>query len=169
MLDSRRMIQIHRATPDQADALTVLAHAAKAHWGYPQAWIDFWKTELTLKSDFIADNEVFVAINQDKIVGCCALVTSPGLVELEHMWIDPNEMGKGIGRALFEYTQRRAIELGFTNLELSADPHAEAFYERMGARRIGDIPADMFGQSRVLPRMRIEFEALDASASDQAI
>jgi GNAT superfamily N-acetyltransferase len=150
------MIEIRRATPHESAELTALAHAAKRHWNYPQEWIDSWKSDLTLTAEFISDNEVFVAIVDDAFAGCCALVVSESLAELEHMWIYPEQMGKGVGRALFEHTSRRASELGFIQLELSADPNAEPFYERMGATRIGDIPADMFGQSRVLPRMRVE-------------
>ena len=151
-------LQIRRATPDESDKLTALAHAAKRHWNYPQEWINSWKSDLTLAPEFIANNEVFVATVDDTIAGCCALVTTEGLAELEHMWIDPGQMGKGIGRALFDHAKRRAIEHGFSELELSADPNAERFYERMGAQRIGDVPADMFGQSRVLPRMRINLD-----------
>jgi len=149
------MIDIRRARPDESEALTALAHAAKGHWNYPQDWIDSWKTDLTLTPEFIANNEVFVAIIDEAIAGCCALVVGGTIAELEHMWIYPEQMGKGVGRALFGQTMRRAAELGLSELELSADPHAEPFYERMGARRVGDIPADMFGQSRVLPRMRV--------------
>jgi GNAT superfamily N-acetyltransferase len=149
-------IEIRRATPDEADALTALAHAAKSYWNYPPEWIDAWKSDLTLTPDFIANNEVFVAIIDGAITGCCALAVSGNLAELEHMWIEPQQMGKGVGRALFAHTARRAAELGFTELELSADPHAEPFYERMGATRIGETSADMFGHPRVLPRMRVE-------------
>lgn len=157
------MIEIRRATSDEADRLTTLAHAAKRHWNYPQEWIDSWDSDLTLTPEFIAHNEVFVAIIDNAIAGCCALVCSESLAELEHMWIYPEQMGKGVGSALFEYARRRAGDLGFSELELSADPNAEAFYERMGARRIGDIPADMFGQSRVLPRMRLDLDRLRGS------
>jgi N-acetylglutamate synthase-like GNAT family acetyltransferase len=150
-------LQIRRATPDESDKLTALAHAAKRHWNYPQEWINSWKSDLTLTPEFIANNEVFVATVDDTIAGCCALVTTEGLAELEHMWIDPGQMGKGVGRALFDHAKHRAIEHGFNELELSADPNAERFYERMGAQRIGEVPADMFGHARVLPRMRIEF------------
>jgi N-acetylglutamate synthase-like GNAT family acetyltransferase len=150
------MVEIRRATPDESDALTALAHAAKQHWKYPQAWIDSRKSDLTLTPEFITNHEVFVALADDTIVGCCALVISEGLAELEHMWIEPEQMGKGVGRALFEYVTRRALDLGYSELALSADPNAEGFYERMGAKRIGEIPADMFGQSRVLPRMRVQ-------------
>jgi len=152
------MIEIRRAKPDESEALTALAHAAKRHWDYPQDWIDSWKSDLTLTPEFIANNEVFVAIIDEAIAGCCAIVVADTIAELEHMWIYPEQMGKGVGRALFEHTSRRAVQLGFSELELSADPNAEAFYERMGAKRIGEIPADMFGQTRVLPRMRVDLD-----------
>ena len=148
-------LQIRRATPDEGKALTALAHAAKRHWGYPEEWINHWQTDLTITADFIANNEVFVATIEGEIAGCCALVLSETLTELEHMWIDPKHMSKGIGRALFEHTKRRAKELGSNTMELSADPNAESFYERMGAKRIGEVPADVLAESRVLPRMRI--------------
>lgn len=149
-------LEIRRATPDEADALTALAHAAKSHWNYPQEWIEFWKSDLTLTPEFINHNEVFVALVDGAIGGCGALAISGSLAELEHMWIDPQQMGRGLGRALFQHVAQRAAELGFAELELSADPHAEPFYERMGAQRIGELPADMFGHARVLPRMRVD-------------
>src|SRR5215831_15328140 len=121
-------IEIRRATPEQAEALTLLAHAAKRHWGYPPEWIDYWKSELTITSEFIARNEVFVAIVGNEIAGCCALAITEGIAELEHMWIEPEQMGKGVGRAIFEYTVQRAAARGFAQLELSADPYAEKFY-----------------------------------------
>ena len=108
---------------------------------------------------------MFVAIIDEAIGGCSALVVGGTIAELEHMWIYPEQMGKGVGRALFAHTTRRAAELGLSELELSADPHAEPFYERMGARRVGDIPADMFGQSRVLPRMRVVLEDRNANVA----
>jgi N-acetylglutamate synthase-like GNAT family acetyltransferase len=156
VLDLPSMIQIRRATPDESAELTALAHAAKQHWNYPQEWIDSWKSDLTLTPELIANNEVFVAIVDDVVAGCCALFLSDDLAELEHMWIYPEQMGKGVGRALFEHTAQRAAELGFRELELSADPNAEPFYQRMGAERIGAIAADMFGHARVLPRMRVD-------------
>ena len=149
-------MQIRRATPAEANALTAIAHEAKRHWGYPEKWIEQWRADLTITPEFIANNEVYVAVVNGMIAGCSALVLTGSLAELEHMWIDPQQMGSGIGRALFEHVSQRARQLGFSELELSADPNAEGFYERMGAQRIGEIQANMDGQPRVLPRMRID-------------
>lgn len=149
-------VAIRRADPSEADQLTEIAHAAKRHWGYPENWIEKWRADLTITPEFLANNEVFVAIANDAIAGCCALVITGALAEIEHMWIKPEHMGSGVGRALFEHARNRARDLQLPVLELSADPNAEGFYERMGAKRVGDVPASMNGEeARVLPRMRI--------------
>ena len=148
-------IEIRRANPEEADTLTEIAHAAKRHWNYPESWIQQWQTDLTISGEFIRTHEVFAATINGEIAGCCALVMTDSLAEIEHMWIRPEQMGSGVGRALFEYARARAVERGASVLELSADPYAEGFYARMGAKRVGEIPADMDGQMRVLPRMRI--------------
>ena len=148
-------IEIRRANPEEADTLTEIAHAAKRHWKYPESWIQQWQTDLTISAEFIRTHEVFAATINGVIAGCCALVMTDSLAEIEHMWIRPEQMGGGVGRALFEHVRARALSRGANVIELSADPYAEGFYERMGAKRVGEVAADMDGQSRVLPRMRI--------------
>src|SRR5437879_1123603 len=149
-------IHIRRAIPEEATVLTELAHAAKRHWGYPESWIEYWKDDLTITRDFIDSNEVFVATFGEEIAGCCALVMKDSLAELEHMWIRPKFMGKGLGRALFVHVVRRAAELKASIVELSADPNAENFYRHMGATTIGEVRSEIAGQPRILPRMSID-------------
>jgi N-acetylglutamate synthase-like GNAT family acetyltransferase len=151
-------VQIRRATPDEADVLTEIAHAAKRHWGYPENWIEHWNADLTITPEFIAKHEMYVAMIDEEVVGCCALVFSEALAELEHMWIRPQHMGTGVGRALFLHAKERAANLEIAVLEISADPNAEGFYERMGARRIGEIQSEIEGQPRVLPRLSVDLE-----------
>ena len=149
-------IEIRRAQPDEADRLTALAHAAKRHWGYPESWIAHWKSDLTITSEFISTNEVFIALSGKDIIGCSALVLSDSVAELEHMWIKPEYMGKGVGRELLAQVTNRAANLDLRELEISADPNAEGFYRHMGAVRIGEIHSEIEGQPRVLPRMKLE-------------
>jgi len=150
-------IEIRGARANDAETLTTIAHAAKRHWNYPEHWIEQWKLDLTITPEFIAENEVFVAMVNQEIVGCCALVVSESLAEIEHMWLKPEHMGSGIGRALFEHAKQRAEQRGASVLELSADPNAEGFYAKMGAQRIGEISAGMHGrEDRTLPRMRMK-------------
>src|SRR5207244_8072528 len=130
-------IQIRRAKPDEAAALTEIAHAAKRHWGYPENWIEHWKDDLTITPDFIANNEVYVAVTGEEIAGCCALVMRDSLAELEHMWIRPAHMGKGVGRALFNQIVVRETILNARVVELSADTNEEGFYKSMREMEFG--------------------------------
>jgi N-acetylglutamate synthase-like GNAT family acetyltransferase len=152
----RMDIQIRRATSDEAAVLTEIAHAAKRHWGYPENWIEHWKDDLTITPDFITTHEMYVAVAGEEIAGCCALVLSGSLAELEHMWIRPEHMGNGVGRALFKQVVARAKSLDARAVELSADPNAEGFYRRMGAKSIGEVRSEIEGQPRVLPRMSVD-------------
>ena len=149
-------IQIRRANPGEADTLTKIAHAAKRHWGYPENWIEHWKDDLTITPEFIIRNETLVATIGEETVGCCAIVINDSRAELEHMWIKPEHMGVGVGRILLLHAKDRAVNLKVSALELSADPNAEGFYQRMGATRIGEVRSEIEGQLRVLPRMLIE-------------
>jgi N-acetylglutamate synthase-like GNAT family acetyltransferase len=81
------------------------------------------------------------------------------------MWIKPEYIRAGVGRRLFEHVRVQAEDRHLSALELSADPNAEGFYQRMGAVRIGEVRADIAGQARILPRMRIELEVPPSGAS----
>lgn len=146
---------IRRAEPDEAAALTAIAHAAKRHWGYPDAWIAEWRDALTLAPAYILGHAVFVAVEEDEPRGFYALSMEDGLAELDHLWMEPGWMGRGLGRALFEHAVATARAAGAARLQIDSDPHAEAFYLRMGARRTGEIPADVDGVHRVLPRLEV--------------
>ena len=57
-------------------------------------------------------------------------------------------MGQGVGRALWDAAVAVARTLPFDELRLAADPNAEAFYERMGARRIGEVESEVVNGRR---------------------
>jgi ribosomal protein S18 acetylase RimI-like enzyme len=146
-------MKIVRARPEDADALTEIAHAAKRHWGYPENWIAAWRDVLTMRPEFIGGNISYGAIEQDRFVGFYVLTTEEDGIHLDHLWVVPQAMGRGIGRALFEHAAAQARASGFDSLKIEADPNAEAFYARMGARRIGTSMSRVEGERRELPLM----------------
>ncbi len=149
-------VEIFRARPDDADALTRIAFAAKSYWGYPERWIEQWQEALTITPRFITDNEVYAAVFEEEIAGFYALVERGSEVELEHLWVSPEHIGAGIGRALFDHAVRRAAALGATTLSIEADPNAEGFYRRMGARRVGENVYEIEGHRRELPLLILD-------------
>ena len=150
------MTIIRRASPDNSDTLTQIALDAKRHWGYPEHWIKHWESDLTISSDFIHTNHVYVADNDGEIRGFYALCLSGEKAELEHMWVRPDYIGTGIGKELFLDAMERAATLNITKVELSADPNAAGFYERMGATKIGQTDSEIDGRVRKVPRMKID-------------
>ncbi|WP_420125922.1 GNAT family N-acetyltransferase [Longimicrobium sp.] len=149
-------IAIRPARPGEAAALTAIAHAAKRHWGYPEAWIARWRDALTLAPAYVRDHIVVVAVDAaDRPCGFYALVIEGAGATLDHLWVEPESMGRGLGRALLSHARETARTHGAARLEIDSDPHAEAFYRRMGARRIGEVRADVDDVPRVLPRMEI--------------
>lgn len=149
-------IKIRRSSPDEAATLTTIALEAKRHWGYPEHWIKHWESDLTVTDDFIRDNHVYVAEADGEIRGFYALCVSGDKAELEHMWVTPAFIGTGVGKELFLDAMERAAALEVRDVEISADPNAAGFYERMGATQIGEVDSPIDGQARKLPRLKIE-------------
>jgi N-acetylglutamate synthase-like GNAT family acetyltransferase len=147
---------IRRATPVDAGALTAIAHDAKRYWGYPEEWIRHWQEDLTVTPDFVARNQVFVAERESEIIGFYALVILDHCAELEHMWVAPKHIGTGVGKELFIHAMQLAAGDSISEVEISAEPNAESFYQKMGARRIGEVTSEVMGETRQLPRLTID-------------
>ena len=147
---------IRRSSPVDAATLTTIALEAKRHWGYPEHWIKHWESDLTISSDFIRDNHVYVAEDNGEIRGFYALCVADDKAELEHMWVTPAVIGTGVGKELFLDAMERAAKLDVSSVEISSDPNAAGFYKRMGAMQIGETDSVVDGQTRKLPRLQIE-------------
>ena len=146
---------IRPASVDEAAVLTTIALEAKRYWGYPEHWIKHWEKDLTISREFISDNHVFVAEADGEIRGFYALCVSGAKAELEHMWVTPDCIGTGVGKELFLDAMERAAALDVRDVELTADPNAAGFYERMGARQIGETDSPIDDLPRKLPRLKI--------------
>ena len=82
-------MEIVRARPEDAEALTEIAHTAKRHWGYPEQWIEAWKNTLTIRAEFIASNVAYCAIDDARAVGFYLLTCESDGLHLDHLWIVP--------------------------------------------------------------------------------
>ena len=151
-------MQIVRAKPEDADALTKIAFAAKRHWGYPERWIQGWREILTMRPEFITANVAYCAIEENHAVGFYVLTTEDDGLHLDHLWIVPAAMGRGIGGALLQHATAQARDLGFASIKIEADPNAAAFYERMGAVHVGINIGEVEGERRQLPLLEFQVQ-----------
>ncbi len=150
-------IRIRRAHPEDAERLTAIALASKRHWNYPDEWIEAWRDDLTFTAAFVSEHAVYVAVDANgSAIACYALVSEGEGFRLEHVWVDPPHIGRGLGRTLFDHAMGMTQAAGATHVLIDSDPNAEPFYLRMGARRMGTIRADVCGVRRELPRLRFD-------------
>ena len=137
-----------------APCLTAIAIAAKAHWRYPASWLYAWREELTLSPNTLRSMPTYVAVCDERIVGFYSIRTASRVASLEHLWVLPIAMGKGIGRMLFQHAMLLSAENGCREILVESDPNAEGFYLRMGARRQGYRESPVQGVTRQLPVLR---------------
>ena len=148
--------RIRRARPDEAAALTALATRAKAHWGYDAAFMERVRDAMSLSpADVEADGVWVLEDGAGRMLGFHRVIAGDP-AEIEDLWVDPDAMGAGHGRRLFEHAVGVATSTGASAIELDADPNARGFYERMGMAQVGETPSNLL-PGRTLPRMRLEF------------
>jgi GNAT superfamily N-acetyltransferase len=157
--------RIVRAAPELAGALTEIALAGKRHWRYPERWIEAWTPALTISPAYVAAHPTYAALAGGAAVGFYALVpTDGGRIQLDHLWLVPGWIGRGLGRILFDHAMACAGSLGAHTVWLEAEPNAEPFYRHMGARAAGRRVTAVEGTARVLPLLEIDLAARRAAA-----
>ena len=150
----RLLVQVRSAKPGESPSLTALCVRSKAHWGYDAGFMDRIRDAMSLSPTDVADDEVWALEDgTGRVVGYHRVMTGDP-AEVEDLWVEPDAMGSGHGRRLFEHAVAIARSAGASALELDADPNAVGFYERMGMERIGETASTTF-PGRSLPRMRM--------------
>lgn len=162
-------LRIRRARADEAEALapvlTDLCRRSKAHWGYEPGLLGRWLDDLSIRPEDIDRDAVLVAEVGDGPVrtagfarvteGARPALTGPGPAQLKDLWVEPGDIGSGVGRTLFAAACEVARTLPADQLLIVSDPNAEGFYLRMGARRIGEAASEAI-DGRRLPMLLVD-------------
>jgi GNAT superfamily N-acetyltransferase len=145
------MPTIRGARAGEAGLLTALCLRSKAHWGYDAAFMALCVPSLTMDEGSIAEGRVLVADDeQGRVIGAVSVGRDGCDAELALMFVEPDSMGSGAGRQLFEAAAALACKLGYRRMTILADVNAAPFYERMGARFLRNEPSDAI-PGRLLP------------------
>lgn len=154
-LEDRTMIEdlvIQKAEAKDSPILTEISKSAKAYWDYPKEWLQLWDNDLTITTAQIKDHQVFKLMQEAEILGFCMIIEENELVEIEHLWIRPKYIGKGLGKYLLTEVLQNVITKSHTTLSVLADPNVVGFYEKFGLETIQYLPGQPEG--RVLPLMQ---------------
>ena len=151
-------VTLRAARPDEAVCLGDIMRRAKQSHGYDDAFM----AQLTDVGDFvigpdlIAQNQFQVAEIDGRVVGFAHLmpVEQPDTVYLEHLFIEPDVQGLGVGRALFSWALDEARAQGYAWLEWDSDPNAAPFYQKMGGEQISEEKSTLI-EGRMIPKFRM--------------
>jgi GNAT superfamily N-acetyltransferase len=77
--------------------------------------------------------EFFVA-EEERVLGFFILNLKGA--ELNALYLHPDAIGRGVGRRLFEYAERLALQSSVSELKLKSTLNAVVFYEAFGFRRV---------------------------------
>jgi GNAT superfamily N-acetyltransferase len=149
------MIRIRPAYPTESDTLTALMRRSKAHWGYSQAFMQAAHDELTVTAADISLLPVFIGEVRGHVAGFYLLQPTDGsaTLHLRDLFVDPDFIGMGYGKCLWDHAVSQARERGVTSLIFDADPNAVGFYDHMGAVQIGETASTVVS-GWMLPQMR---------------
>lgn len=133
-------------------AMTELCMRSKANWGYDADFMTACRAELSLTPRHLAENTLVVVDDNRGMIGVGEVSIKDGTAQLEKLFIEPHRMGEGCGQLLYEWSLVAAKSGGAKELVIAADPGAEGFYQRMGAKPAGEMPSGSI-PGRVLPRL----------------
>ena len=143
------------AGAEDATILGQVAVAAKSHWGYPPEWIELWRRDLEPTPEDIERDHFVLCEQESEVLGFVSISNRAGEPpELEGLWVRPEWMRRGIGRALLLKTVDWCRDQGIGELMIISDPNARPFYEAQGAVLVGSRPSVPF--PRDLPVLRLD-------------
>jgi GNAT superfamily N-acetyltransferase len=114
---------IRSSTPADLDAIRDVYRRASLSNEGDRAWIEAHPDEFGLDEANVIEGRSRVAVVDGEIVGFATL----GGSELEDLFVDPEWMRRGIATALV-----RDLAATVPRIDLTANPHALAFYESVG-------------------------------------
>jgi predicted GNAT family N-acyltransferase len=125
-------------------ALKIIDHGSKEYRQMVQLRIDVLRKPLGLS--FTEDelskekNHILIgAFEEEKMLGCCMLIKlEDGSVRLRQMAVLNNLQGKGIGRALTQFAENIARDIGYKKITMHARKPVTGFFEKLGYRVSSD-------------------------------
>lgn len=145
---------------DELPGLSDLCLRSKAVWGYDEEFMNACRKELSLTPHELETTHVAVAEQDGRILGVAQIKVCAGDAELLKLFVEPEALRKGTGRALFGWAANISRRMGARRLIIEADPGAVPFYRKMGARDAGKARSSSI-PGRLLPRLTLNVSNFD--------
>jgi N-acetylglutamate synthase-like GNAT family acetyltransferase len=145
---------IEKANTDDNEILTEITKKSKAYWGYSNEQMELWSELLTITRNYIETKNVFKLVLDSIIAGYYSFFSlEEETVKLDNLFILPDYIGKGHGRALMDDFLSRLKQRNVKKVLVDSEPYAEKFYSKFGFIRVGQLETSV--KDRYLPIMEL--------------
>src|ERR1019366_5017388 len=115
--------------------------AAAMVWAEDQPFLEANPDALVPPVDLVNRGQVRIALEGGAGVAFSSWVVLNGSAwEVDDLFVRPDLMRHGIGRGLVEEMAEAATRVGCVRLEVTANPQALGFYEKLGFVALGLVP-----------------------------
>jgi GNAT superfamily N-acetyltransferase len=140
-------VRFIRAREESLAAINELIARSKAHWNWPDGYLDRALPLHRIGLSYLQGNYCFEALDgSDSLMAFVSVVAGDARVVLDNLWVTPELIGNGIGRRACEYLFQVAREERWTELWVLPDPPAAGFYAKVGFSDTGErVPSRVPG------------------------
>ena len=133
-------IEYRDAGADDFELLKSICIQGKGYWGHSEEWLGELATFFEVNWDYVARGWIRLICLKGRVIGFYGFeLDGEGKPKLDHLWLLPEFIGKGIGRIVWSEVLEHARRDGFDSFILDSDPDAAGFYLKMGAVKIGEV------------------------------
>ncbi|MGZ4248331.1 MAG: GNAT family N-acetyltransferase [Solirubrobacteraceae bacterium] len=149
------MTALRNAGAAEAGVLEEMQRRSSDVWDAYREQLAAHPDAIELPQSFIDRGWVRVAVADDGTpIGFSVVIPTDGHVhELDGLFVEPDHMRAGVGRALVEDAAARAAGAGAACLEVTAGP-AQGFYEKLGFELVGAAETRFGPAVRMRRRLR---------------
>lgn len=146
------MLNIRNAKINESEILSKVAARSEAYWGYDSDYMDKFKLFYSVTEEFISKNPTFVIEKDDNIVGFFGILAENDGASLEYFFIEPQYIGYGYGKLLWNYLINYCKIMGIKELVVITSPQAQEFYVKMGAVVCGEVES-LLKKGHIIPQL----------------
>jgi GNAT superfamily N-acetyltransferase len=129
---------VRRAREENLAEINRVIVASESRWDYPAAYLEAALPLLTIDEPYLAEHLCLEIVDEHATVVCFFAVAEDGGEHLlDHLWVRPDRLGQGIGRAACEHVFALARRHGWAALPVLPDPPAQGFYRKVGFEDTG--------------------------------
>jgi len=143
---------IRGAHINECEKLNSIAVNSEAFWGYDSAFMESFKTLYNITEEFIRDCAIYVVEENENIIGFYSILTNSKEASLEYFYIDPQYIGKGYGRLLWNHMIAICSKGDINHIVLVTSPQAKDFYIKMGAVQTEEVESIVM-KGRKIPKL----------------